>query len=72
MAHKRWDGFRNWWWGLWLGVLIGMALGVWIADRPGWKWFAGAISGLAVLVAMLPDLITQIVSGARRFRSASR
>lgn len=49
-----------------------MLLGVWIADRPGWKWFVGAAGGLAVFIAMLPDLIGQIVTGTKRFRSVSR
>lgn len=72
MKHPRWETFRNVWWGLWLGVLIGMPLGVWIADRPGWKLFAGAISGMAAFVGVLPELINQILAGAKRFRSVSR
>jgi hypothetical protein len=69
-----WQLLRGIWIGLWLGVLLALPFGLWLAGKQEVQlWVQWIILPLGVfVVAVLPDAVFQIVRGVRRYRLAAR
>jgi len=74
IKNLTWPLFRAWWSGMWFGVMLGLYVVAWFG-HVSWldtHLLAWIIPMGCLFMAIIPDMVAQVIQGVRRYRGAAK